>query len=67
MTPGEIERVEQALSASPLKRYVEYHVEKTAFDRAMSNAAKTLEEVHFERGVQEGLNIAKGILNRTKK
>lgn len=66
MTPEEIKRVEEALPISPLKRYVEYRIEKTGFERAMSNVAKTVEEINFERGVQEGLNIAKGILNRTK-
>lgn len=67
MTPDEIRRVEEALPDSPLKRYAEYHIEKTAFDRAMSNQAKTVEDLNFERGVQEGLKIATGILNRRRK
>ncbi len=67
LTPDEVKRIEAALPDSPLKRYVEYEIEKTQFNLTMGNAAKTIEDLNFERGVREGLTIAKGILNRRTK
>lgn len=67
ITTDEIKRVEQAMPQSVFKRYVEYKIEKVAFERATNNLSKTVEDINFERGVQEGLNIAKGILNRPAK
>lgn len=66
-TPDEVKRIEAALPDSPLKRYVEYQIEKTQFERTIGNTAKTVEDLNFERGVREGLTIAKGILNRRPK
>ncbi len=64
MTATQIAEVRRALPISPLKRYVEYELEKTQYDRVIASKPKTEAEVNFENGVREGLDIAKGILNR---
>lgn len=64
MPETQIAEIRRNLPTSPLKRLVEYEIEKTRLDRMMNNRPKDQNEVEFERGVQEGLSIAKGILNR---
>lgn len=66
-TPDEIKRIRVALPTSPIKRLLEYDIEMEIFNRTQGDAAKTLEDLHYQRGIREGLKIAKGILNRPPK
>ncbi len=48
---------------SPLKRLMEYDLELTIHNRRLNDPTEE-KDIHFERGVREGLAIAKGLLNK---
>jgi len=64
MSDSQIREICRVMPDSPLKKYIEYQLEKTVLDRRMNFDPKTQADFDFNRGVIEGLNIAKGILNR---
>lgn len=61
----QIAEVRKAMPTSPLKLVIEYDIEKQIHERA-NNIPKTQSDFDYERGIREGLSIAKGLLNKTK-
>ena len=67
MPQTQIDEIRRVMPTSPLKLLAEYDMEHEIYIRQINDTPKTLEELHFQRGIREGLNIAKGILNRKPK
>ena len=61
----QIAEIRRVMPTSPLKLIIEYDIEVALQSRAL-NIPKTPEDFHFERGIREGLSIAKGLLQKTK-
>ena len=61
---SQIDEIWRAMPGSPYKRLLEYEIDKAIMMRRLQKDPTTPEELQFEKGVREGLAIARGILNR---
>lgn len=59
----QIREIRRVIPDSPMKKVFAYDIEHATYMRQM-NMPKTVEDFHYERGVREGLSIAKGLLER---
>jgi len=58
-----IREIRRVFPDSPARKLASYDLEYALAMRD-NNTSKTVEEFHYERGVREGIRIAKGILER---
>lgn len=61
---SQVDEIRRAMPSSPLTGVLAYDFDIAIYHRRMSSAPKTQNDFDFERGVIEGLTIARGILNR---